>query len=175
MRLDAAATGDTRLLFCTTGILLRRLAGNPALAAVSHVVVDEARTRLRRRRVQPTFQILGADGTARPRAFSCRSVTVSVSASVTSDRFESPSAAYDLLRIFSTGQQARTRPAGLLWLRRRRAWRAGARAHASGRLPHGLAAGPSAEASCRWTAAQGAVAPPPPPPPQWHTMSYRIR
>ncbi len=41
VRLDAAATKGTRLLFCTTGILLRRLAGDPSLASVSHVIVDE--------------------------------------------------------------------------------------------------------------------------------------
>ena len=45
MRLDAASCRDTRLLFCTTGILLRRLAGDPALLAVSHVLVDEVHER----------------------------------------------------------------------------------------------------------------------------------
>lgn len=44
MRLDAASTRDTRLLFCTTGILLRRLASEPQLASVSHVIVDEVNT-----------------------------------------------------------------------------------------------------------------------------------
>ena len=41
MRLDAAMTRQTRLLFCTTGILLRRLGGNLQLPEVSHVIVDE--------------------------------------------------------------------------------------------------------------------------------------
>jgi ATP-dependent RNA helicase DHX29 len=45
VRLDSASTPDTRLLFCTTGILLRRLAGDPALAEASHVVVDEVHER----------------------------------------------------------------------------------------------------------------------------------
>lgn len=45
VRLDAASTRDTRLLFCTTGILLRRLAGDPALLGVSHVLVDEVHER----------------------------------------------------------------------------------------------------------------------------------
>lgn len=45
VRLDSATNADTRLLFCTTGILLRRLASDPALAAVSHVVVDEVHER----------------------------------------------------------------------------------------------------------------------------------
>jgi ATP-dependent RNA helicase DHX29 len=45
VRLDAATTRDARLLFCTTGILLRRLAGDPALLAVSHVLVDEVHER----------------------------------------------------------------------------------------------------------------------------------
>ncbi|KAI3433652.1 hypothetical protein D9Q98_003461 [Chlorella vulgaris] len=45
VRLDAATSRDTRLLFCTTGILLRRLAGDPALLGVSHVLVDEVHER----------------------------------------------------------------------------------------------------------------------------------
>lgn len=45
MRLDAAITSDTRLTFCTTGILLRRLAGDADLLGVSHVVVDEVHER----------------------------------------------------------------------------------------------------------------------------------
>ncbi|BDA49474.1 Putative ATP-dependent RNA helicase DHX57 at C-terminar half [Coccomyxa sp. Obi] len=45
VRLDAASTRDTRLLFCTTGILLRRLASEPHLASVSHVIVDEVHER----------------------------------------------------------------------------------------------------------------------------------
>ena len=45
VRLDAATTAATRLLFCTTGILLRRLASDPTLARVSHVIVDEVRWR----------------------------------------------------------------------------------------------------------------------------------
>jgi hypothetical protein len=45
VRLDAATTPATRLLFCTTGILLRRLAGDPALAGVTHVLVDEVHER----------------------------------------------------------------------------------------------------------------------------------
>ena len=43
VRMDAATTAATRLLFCTTGILLRRLASDPGLTRVSHVIVDEAR------------------------------------------------------------------------------------------------------------------------------------
>ncbi len=45
VRLDSATTADTRLLFCTTGILLRRLASDPALSTVTHVVVDEVHER----------------------------------------------------------------------------------------------------------------------------------
>jgi len=41
VRLDAASTRHTKLLFCTTGILLRRLASDAQLSAVSHVIVDE--------------------------------------------------------------------------------------------------------------------------------------
>jgi len=45
VRLDPAHTRATRLLFCTTGILLRRLAGDPALGDVSHVILDEVHER----------------------------------------------------------------------------------------------------------------------------------
>ena len=41
VRLDAARTRDTQLLFVTTGILLRTMTGDPLLAAYSHVIVDE--------------------------------------------------------------------------------------------------------------------------------------
>ena len=45
IRLEAKATADTRLLLCTTGILLRRLQSDPLLAGVSHVVIDEGHER----------------------------------------------------------------------------------------------------------------------------------
>ena len=47
VRLESKHAGDaTRLLFCTVGVLLRRLAaGDAALAGVSHVVVDEVHER----------------------------------------------------------------------------------------------------------------------------------
>ena len=46
MRLDAASNRETRLLFCTTGILLRRLSSDPLLHGTSHVIVDEVRDAL---------------------------------------------------------------------------------------------------------------------------------
>ncbi|GBG62911.1 hypothetical protein CBR_g34283 [Chara braunii] len=45
VRLDAARSASTRLLFCTTGILLRRFASDPDLAEVTHVIVDEVHER----------------------------------------------------------------------------------------------------------------------------------
>eukprot|EP01063_Lacrimia_lanifica_P029149 TRINITY_DN4399_c1_g2_i1.p1 TRINITY_DN4399_c1_g2~~TRINITY_DN4399_c1_g2_i1.p1 ORF type:complete len:779 (+),score=305.04 TRINITY_DN4399_c1_g2_i1:120-2339(+) len=45
VRFGAGHSRDTRLLFCTVGILLRRMAGDPQLAEVSHVVVDEVHER----------------------------------------------------------------------------------------------------------------------------------
>eukprot|EP00897_Mesotaenium_endlicherianum_P008609 jgi/Mesen1/7777/ME000408S06884 len=50
VRLDASRSASTRLLFCTTGILLRRLAGDRELAGVSHVVVDEVHERTLQKR-----------------------------------------------------------------------------------------------------------------------------
>lgn len=45
VRLDSAWNSATKLLFCTTGILLRRLAGDKDLKGVSHVIVDEVHER----------------------------------------------------------------------------------------------------------------------------------
>lgn len=45
VRLDSARTEKTKLLFCTTGILLRKLAGDKNLNGITHVVVDEVHER----------------------------------------------------------------------------------------------------------------------------------
>ncbi|KAJ8631029.1 hypothetical protein MRB53_024352 [Persea americana] len=45
VRLDSARSEKTKLLFCTTGILLRKLAGNRDLAGITHVIVDEVHER----------------------------------------------------------------------------------------------------------------------------------
>jgi ATP-dependent RNA helicase DHX29 len=45
VRLDAASSDATQLLFCTAGILLRRLHSDPLLDGISHVVVDEVHER----------------------------------------------------------------------------------------------------------------------------------
>ena len=45
IRLERKASAATRLLFCTTGILLRRLQGDPLCRDVSHFVIDEIHER----------------------------------------------------------------------------------------------------------------------------------
>jgi len=45
VRLDSKQSRRTRLLFCTTGIMLRRLLGDPELKSVTHVVLDEVHER----------------------------------------------------------------------------------------------------------------------------------
>ncbi|XVF68240.1 hypothetical protein PTKIN_Ptkin10aG0189200 [Pterospermum kingtungense] len=45
VRLDSARNEKTKLLFCTTGILLRKLAGDKSLTNVSHIIVDEVHER----------------------------------------------------------------------------------------------------------------------------------
>lgn len=45
VRLEGMKGKDTRLLFCTTGILLRRLLVDRNLKGVSHVIVDEIHER----------------------------------------------------------------------------------------------------------------------------------
>lgn len=43
IRLENRAGPSTRVLFCTTGILFRRLQSDPLMEGVSHVIVDEVR------------------------------------------------------------------------------------------------------------------------------------
>lgn len=45
IRLESKTSAMTRLLFCTTGILLRRLESDPDMALVTHVIVDEVHER----------------------------------------------------------------------------------------------------------------------------------
>ncbi|XP_059648206.1 DExH-box ATP-dependent RNA helicase DExH7, chloroplastic isoform X1 [Cornus florida] len=45
VRLDSARNEKTKLLFCTTGILLRKFAGDKNLTDVTHVIVDEVHER----------------------------------------------------------------------------------------------------------------------------------
>lgn len=45
VKLDTKKSSSTRLLFCTTGVLLRRLQSDPQLDAFTHVLVDEVHER----------------------------------------------------------------------------------------------------------------------------------
>ncbi|XJO78792.1 hypothetical protein BDV3_003177 [Batrachochytrium dendrobatidis] len=45
VRGDTSRSDNTRLMFCTTGILLRMLLGDPTLTGISHVIVDEVHER----------------------------------------------------------------------------------------------------------------------------------
>ncbi|KAL1506304.1 hypothetical protein ABEB36_005693 [Hypothenemus hampei] len=45
IRLESKISSCTRLTFCTTGILLRRLEGEPTLPNVTHIIVDEVHER----------------------------------------------------------------------------------------------------------------------------------
>ena len=45
VRLDSKQSKNTRLLFCTTGVMLRRLLADPELKTVTHVVLDEVHER----------------------------------------------------------------------------------------------------------------------------------
>ncbi|KAJ8972925.1 hypothetical protein NQ317_014875 [Molorchus minor] len=45
IRLESKVSMSTRLTFCTTGILLRRLEGEPTLPNVTHIIVDEVHER----------------------------------------------------------------------------------------------------------------------------------
>ncbi|KAL5124690.1 DExH-box ATP-dependent RNA helicase DExH1 [Glycine soja] len=45
IRLESKRSAETRLLFCTTGVLLRQLVQDPDLTGVSHLLVDEIHER----------------------------------------------------------------------------------------------------------------------------------
>ncbi|PON63124.1 ATP-dependent RNA helicase DHX [Parasponia andersonii] len=45
IRLESKRSSETRLLFCTTGVLLRQLVQDPLLTGVSHLLVDEIHER----------------------------------------------------------------------------------------------------------------------------------
>ncbi|GBG82962.1 hypothetical protein CBR_g36488 [Chara braunii] len=45
IRLESERSANTRLLFCTTGVLLRRLVTEPTLTGITHVMVDEIHER----------------------------------------------------------------------------------------------------------------------------------
>ncbi|ORZ29494.1 P-loop containing nucleoside triphosphate hydrolase protein, partial [Catenaria anguillulae PL171] len=45
VKLESKVSSKTRLVFCTTGILLRRLESDPTLQGISHVLVDEVHER----------------------------------------------------------------------------------------------------------------------------------
>ncbi|ELT89229.1 hypothetical protein CAPTEDRAFT_101871 [Capitella teleta] len=45
IRLESVMSTRTRLLFCTTGILLRRLESDPTLQGVTHILIDEVHER----------------------------------------------------------------------------------------------------------------------------------
>jgi HrpA-like RNA helicase len=45
IRLEARRSSATKLLFCTTGVILRRLVEDPSLSGISHVMVDEVHER----------------------------------------------------------------------------------------------------------------------------------
>lgn len=45
IRLEAKRSSKTKLLFCTTGIILRRLQDDPLLQGITHVCVDEVHER----------------------------------------------------------------------------------------------------------------------------------
>ena len=45
VRGDSAVCSKTRLLFCTTGVLLRQLQSEGALENISHIIIDEVHER----------------------------------------------------------------------------------------------------------------------------------
>ncbi|KAE8650533.1 DExH-box ATP-dependent RNA helicase DExH7, chloroplastic isoform X2 [Cucumis sativus] len=45
VRLDNARNENTKLLFCTTGILLRKIVGDETLTGITHIIVDEVHER----------------------------------------------------------------------------------------------------------------------------------
>ncbi|KAL7987260.1 hypothetical protein Chor_006179 [Crotalus horridus] len=51
IRLESVMSSSTRLLYCTTGVLLRRLEGDKNLQGITHVIIDEIHERTEERYV----------------------------------------------------------------------------------------------------------------------------
>ncbi|XP_026798594.3 ATP-dependent RNA helicase DHX29 isoform X1 [Pangasianodon hypophthalmus] len=45
IRMENRSSASTRLLYCTTGVLLRKLQGDPLLSSITHIIVDEVHER----------------------------------------------------------------------------------------------------------------------------------
>ena len=45
IRLESAMSAATRLMFCTTGVLLRQLTAHPHVPGVTHIILDEVHER----------------------------------------------------------------------------------------------------------------------------------
>ena len=45
VRLDSKQSKQTRIIFCTTGVMMRRLLGDPELKSISHIILDEVHER----------------------------------------------------------------------------------------------------------------------------------
>ena len=58
IRLENVMSSSTRLLFCSTGILLRRLEGDVTLEGVTHVIIDEVHERTEERLVAGVLFLL---------------------------------------------------------------------------------------------------------------------
>lgn len=56
IRLESKVSASTRLTFCTTGILLRRLEAETTLPNVTHIIVDEVHERSEERYVVLSFK-----------------------------------------------------------------------------------------------------------------------
>jgi len=50
-------SSSTRLMFCTTGVLLRRLEGDSELRGITHVIVDEVHERTEERSVESSHAL----------------------------------------------------------------------------------------------------------------------
>lgn len=81
IRLENKISSSTRLTFCTTGILLRRLQSDPDLKSITHVIVDEVHERsvesdfllLLLKKVmdnRPDFKVILMSATLNPQSFS---------------------------------------------------------------------------------------------------------
>jgi HrpA-like RNA helicase len=84
IRMEAKTSAATRLLFCTTGILLRRLEEDQELAGTTHVLVDE----VHERSMESDFLLMTLrDLTARRKDLRVVLMSATIEASLFSDYF----------------------------------------------------------------------------------------
>ena len=99
IRLDRRVSRHTHLTFCTTGILLRRLTGDPDLSGITHIVLDE----VHEREILSDFLLILLRDLIRTRRPDLKIVLMS--ATINADLFAKYFSAEEMLTVTASGDR----------------------------------------------------------------------